>query len=1760
MPVDPNLNARISSYFSRPNSTAPRSAPKAPSGGGEFSNLPTQWATPLAGKENTSQAPQNVGQWLLNLLSIGTYTGANIGQEYVEGIKQAGEGDPIGGMIRQAAAPVVGAARGLGEGVGMRFDRDGNGDNERPVTWGQNIEDWGGFNWVDEDNGAETFARGAIGTVADIGLDPMTYLTLGAGAAIKGGFKGAGAVIKGAEGAEKNVLSGVVKGAAAERRTTSTANQLRRANAKENRALRTDFKEQIKAGTVSKADLPQIRDVMQRAGVSRVDLTPEVMASVQAGLRAAKNSTAVSGDEIVDVADLVAKTAEAPAPSVAKVAADTPRATDAPVVGGAAASKALPTRDAADALVPKLAGKEKFVPSATEIQSLFKSSLITGKTVSQTGAQLSPNSVAAIARVTESSDVMEGAAAATRTQNLINNLARGADGDILLKATIPIDGATLTGADLLREVSMARLTGNSAPEGYREAFDELISAAAAKPVSRPVFSAAKMSQVALDKYGKTLTGSDIKKFLAAPNDKKMEVLTGIIGGTRAINYSDFAEALNGAALGQLSLSQMRQMAQAVGINVPSRSRVADVRSLLKTEGEFNWAEISAATRTEREVLEDIGVDAADEAAAKAVPLEDVLNKSKVAFAEKIGASSGSRRGEGAQAAIEALGREWAKRADEGTASFDLLSNATMRTIYSAAARQMQKSAHKLSGKDRIPFGDDIIAVTRLVEEWAESMGSFPHIYSHGNYKNVWYVRFSDITDSLGSLAGNALHRPFVHSGKASSTGLSIYPTTLAEGTAVALRLADQGIPPEDIALDVLNRMMKQSKAAKNTFATSSEGRKILANVAHRMSEPDFTRNLLEMHARRKPVAQATLLKTAGDAITPVGEAMIRVLAKNANNSNPSEVFGAIDEGWALATKLRGGKDEGNLMDTVARERLNAGFVKGVLGESGARIFKASTRTARANNPKNAPRSAKEARDASESMQEKLIAHGPGRGPEGAANTARRGQQAKAAEKTLDDAAEIHSKTIDDMVSEGEIADEPLARIEALFELEMAYGNARVFHKLGVGLEGSYGQAELKGLAVAINGNTFRLSGLYSEDMVRWARKIDYEQNPEQVTRWWNALARIPEGVTDDAARTLLAAGARAIPENPLARTAIEPLNADEIEKALELRQFIDVIFAPGQHGLFSRSGVVSSDLADEMGRINFRDGAEKWSKFDVDRGASLADQTGLWRTWGLESTDDPLDVLARFHTAMQATSVKPSVGASIGRHFSHTAEGMTPKEAIAAGWTKMNTTAEGGDLARFIDPDAYFPKEIVKQMTYMENYLNASKRFDGKVGKAVDVYDSILSVLKSSNTLWRPGHHMTNIFGETFMNFMAGVNPMRYAKGAKVMQAGGHLKDADTGPLARYNASNTPAGYTVKQSFDEDATTIVLNIGGKKQIQSIDPGTIWQAALDHSVAITHGLAEDILSPTMARLNPSTSRRALSPLIDTNTQLARFSAARDNIFRITHFVDALEKGQYKTLDEAFRQAAKVVHDYHPTMQTLSAGEQKWARRIVYFYTWQRQAISRVLRTAADRPGLVTMPSKMMYNMAEANGLEPDSFGAPIPDDDRMASYGKEGLLGPSFTGGDTPFSEGDNLWGFSLSAPQIDGIQSLFNGMTMKPEDGIGNVGNVAAGFGDNIGGQLNPLLKAPIELLAGNKMGSGGDVDDVGEYLMSQTGLPSQINTALGNTAKDNRSDEQNSGDQTRAVINMLSGLKFTNYTTPQSAMRAKTEERERQLKLAGLD
>src|SRR5690606_38050722 len=75
--------------------------------------------------------------------------------------------------------------------------------------------------------------------------------------------------------------------------------------------------------------------------------------------------------------------------------------------------------------------------------------------------------------------------------------------------------------------------------------------------------------------------------------------------------------------------------------------------------------------------------------------------------------------------------------------------------------------------------------------------------------------------------------------------------------------------------------------------------------------------------------------------------------------------------------------------------------------------------------------------------------------------------------------------------------------------------------------------------------------------------------------------------------------------------------------------------------------------------------------------------------------------------------------------------------------------------------------------------------------------------------------------------------------------------------------------------------------------------------------------------------------------DMNEALGRGSIARDSVFRVAHALDVMRKGKFRSLDEALDAAARDVHKWHPSYQTLTPFDQVYTRRVLYFYTWMRQ---------------------------------------------------------------------------------------------------------------------------------------------------------------------------------------------------------------------------
>jgi hypothetical protein len=287
----------------------------------------------------------------------------------------------------------------------------------------------------------------------------------------------------------------------------------------------------------------------------------------------------------------------------------------------------------------------------------------------------------------------------------------------------------------------------------------------------------------------------------------------------------------------------------------------------------------------------------------------------------------------------------------------------------------------------------------------------------------------------------------------------------------------------------------------------------------------------------------------------------------------------------------------------------------------------------------------------------------------------------------------------------------------------------------------------------------------------------------------------------------------------------------------------------------------------------------------------------------------------------------------------------------------------------------------------------------------------------------------------------------------------------------------------------------------------------------------------------------------------NSKLAEFSSHRDNIFRLAHFIKEIEKGGvFGSFQEAAIAAAKEVTTYHPTIGGLSAFERKVMRRAVFFYTWQRIAATKVAQLVLEQPGKVTIPSKIQYAFAEANGFNPESFGDPWDPDGVYASWNTGSTFGPQFQG---PAGKGD-AWGFGPAIPQLDIMNSLFGGFTVQP--GQSGLDVLTRGTQNLAGQNLSPLPKWFAELSTGNRVGTGGNINNYLEYAIDQVGGINTLSkiTGIGQDPETGLTPSEQGERKTRLLANWFLGQKLQDYSTSQTIRQWNTDQRLMMQRLTG--
>jgi hypothetical protein len=618
-------------------------------------------------------------------------------------------------------------------------------------------------------------------------------------------------------------------------------------------------------------------------------------------------------------------------------------------------------------------------------------------------------------------------------------------------------------------------------------------------------------------------------------------------------------------------------------------------------------------------------------------------------------------------------------------------------------------------------------------------------------------------------------------------------------------------------------------------------------------------------------------------------------------------------------------------------------------------------------------------------------------------------------------------------------------------------------------------------------------------------------------------------------------------------TALAGLNAVDREIADGMLYFIDNIYGLSDWNKLVQEGIHADEMIKSLNLV----GQTKQAALFELRSITTADEAkDFWKGLELDETDNIIEILSKYHSAIQLSMIRPQLAESAVRHFGHQADGLTREQALKQGYKPI---ADEGGLSSFLgasDAPPLFHPEVVKKLSALNQYLEYERSFGkGGMQKLVNLADPIVSVLKASNTIWRPGHHMTSIMGNTVSNILAGVSPRYYDTALRVMKEYKMIDELDEGLLDEIAKTNIPEGYVFKGA--EKGVKIALKDPktGKIKEYTLDYAGIGKGATAVAgVRITPRRAKDVVDNELLQgttRGKLMSNPATKGIASVDHQLARASAARDNVFRYALFIKELEKGgPYKSLEQAFEAAGAKVHEFHPTVGTLTAEERKYARRLFYFYTWQKQAFFKMMDLAANAPGIITMPSKLQFAIAESQGLNPESFGQPFDPTQLFAAYNTNTVYGPQW--------EGEyGLQGIKPAITQLDVIDSYLSKFQATPGAGLWeNIGNNINPFGTQgvggiIGTNISPVFKIPAEIATGNKIGDLGKVDNIPQYLIDQTGF-SSLSRISGQTPFGPRDDyktgEYEDANRERQLINYLLGAKNTFYQSPAALETARQE------------
>lgn len=597
------------------------------------------------------------------------------------------------------------------------------------------------------------------------------------------------------------------------------------------------------------------------------------------------------------------------------------------------------------------------------------------------------------------------------------------------------------------------------------------------------------------------------------------------------------------------------------------------------------------------------------------------------------------------------------------------------------------------------------------------------------------------------------------------------------------------------------------------------------------------------------------------------------------------------------------------------------------------------------------------------------------------------------------------------------------------------------------------------------------------------------------------------------------------------------------------------------------------DLTTEAGRR----ASENW---DV-RGGDYA------KRYASGDADGAFTALSKVMAAIQFTVMHQELALDAIARFNYKAEDLAIETARARGYVTIKGVGNGYSVTDLMPTTAaegnLFHPDVARSLSFLDREFN--RTFNGtNLPKWIQGTIEITQVLKSTQTILRPGHLATTIVGDYSLALMVNkFNPRDWAMAFRIAKlhatknikadyaALGTMEDSLKRAIASIEgvggrefvgAENTKfsmlLGTSSKGISDEELVNFFTDNGiltGNMQVNEA-------AMMDLEIAARAGgraadtEGNDVIAQTVR--NGSARNKAMLLHQRISKVPGDTVAYTSNVPRLVTALRVMREGKFNTLQEAMNAAGDEVRLYHPTMDSLTASERKGPRLFFSYYTWLKTAHLAMFQMVMNHTAAMTLPSKALFNMAKSNDQEGAySYGNMWGDKTKTPGYLDYSTYGPVMDG-----PRGPMLWKPSILQLDVLDTWNFANDPTKTVDQ---NVWSNISSAGRTLGSNMNMVAQPLIQLATQTNMSTGKpepikSTQQFADKYVQLLGFTQALKAAGIYTPYnkiDNKTNPLTQRDRDLAGLNFTFGQRFADTQKPSDVKNAKMEETAKKKRIA---